>query len=103
MPRTRTPGDSKLRRTDWSRATKRMPASFADRPRHDTPVEGRRNDDGLDLIEAAAGAAALAAIAELAAGNEPADILGVREPDVVATQSEDEAAPEEEENPDDED
>ena len=102
MRPTSTPGDSKTRRTDWSRATARMPASFADQPRRDASVEGRGNDDGLDLIEAAAGAAALAAIAELAAGNAAAETVGVREPDVIATQSEHEAASEDE-DPDDED
>ena len=102
MRRIRTPGDSKTRRTDWSRATDRMPASFADQPRRDAPVEGRRNDDGLDLVEAITGAATLAAIAELAAGDTPEDAVGVREPEVVETQSETEAEPEDDE-PDEED
>ena len=93
MRRSRMPGDSKTRRTDWSRATGRMPASFADQPRRDTPVEGRRNDDGLDLVEAITCATALATIAELAAGDAPADAVGMREPEMVATHSENEAEP----------
>jgi len=97
MRRSRMPGDSKTRRTDWSRATERMPASFADQPRRDAPVEGRRNDDGLDLVEAITGAATLAAIAELAASDTPEDAVGIHEPEVVETQSETEAEPEDDE------
>ena len=103
MRRPRTPGDSKTRRTDWSRATERMPASFADQPRRDAPVEGRR-DDGLDLVAVVTGAAALTAVAELATGDEPAreDAVALHEEDIVAAPEEG-AAESEDEGPDEED
>lgn len=102
MRRTRAPGELKMRRTDWRRATHRMPASFADQPHRDELVQGRRNDDALDLVEAVTGAAAVAAIAQLATGNELVreDAVGVNEEDVVVAA--DEAGMEEEDEDRDE-
>lgn len=95
MRRTQRAGGPRARRTDWSRATERMPASFADQPRRDAPLEGRRNDDGLDLVEVVAATATLAAVAELASGNEPVQEIaeGVKDEDVVAAADEEPAAP----------
>ena len=90
MHRTTKSGGKAPRRTDWSRARGPMPASFADQPRRDAPVEGRRDDDGLELIDLVAGTAALAAVAELAAGGEAprAQAIGVGDEDLVATADE---------------
>ncbi len=81
------------RPADWSRATHAMPASFADQP-----VQGRREDDGLDLVEAVTAAAAFAAVAELASRDElaGADAVGVNDEDVVAAADEGAAEPDRE-------
>ncbi len=90
------------RRTDWSRATDRMPASFVD-----SPLQGRRTEDGLDLVEAVTAGAALAAVAQVALGDPDAPVreeaVGVSEDEVLAAETENPGPAEPDADGDDED